>query len=138
VSEVASQLSYDRDGAVHLGVDGVLRSFNKAGQVLSYYPLNPQRIRQYNSHFPLNQGERLRSMFEGTDGRAATDVHQLLQSLTEDVPDSPGPKFKDRTGGGTGTVDARGIMNASKSITGSVARRAICPKGSAMPSRIMH
>ncbi|KAL2855306.1 hypothetical protein BJY01DRAFT_204419 [Aspergillus pseudoustus] len=85
VWELALTLPHDLsgEGFVHLGDDGVLRSYNGAGLVLGYHALDPDQIAQYNSGFPISAQEHLREVFKGVNGRAVTDPAQLTNPVAE-------------------------------------------------------
>jgi hypothetical protein len=66
-------------GFSHLGMDGVWRNFDGAGNVLSYRALNPEEIKEALEFFPKSVREKIEKELDGVDGRDVTDMEQLLQ-----------------------------------------------------------
>ncbi|PWY81617.1 hypothetical protein BO94DRAFT_576578 [Aspergillus sclerotioniger CBS 115572] len=86
ISDIVSNLPQDNDGVLYLGGDGVLRSVDANGRVVTYQQLNPQQISEYNSNFPAAEQDRLSQEFQGVDGRDVTNVDQLLNPSRDLLP----------------------------------------------------
>ncbi|KAB2573617.1 Lactobacillus up-regulated protein [Lasiodiplodia theobromae] len=70
--ELLSSLKADDHGFVHLGNDGVLRSFDASGNVIDYRQLSPDQIRDsINMYDAIGTEERnhLENVYRGVDGR---------------------------------------------------------------------
>ncbi|OAP64480.1 hypothetical protein AYL99_00452 [Fonsecaea erecta] len=64
-------------GFIHLGDDGVLRSFDGDLKVVAYQPLTPDQITAYIDRTNEERRPHLREVFEGVDGRDVVDEEQL-------------------------------------------------------------
>lgn len=79
-------------GMVHLGDDGVLRSFDPNGTVLEYVRLSTNQIQQMlDSH---GRTDHYTEVFDGVDGREVTDLEQLTNPGKHLLPRVP---FTDST-----------------------------------------
>ena len=79
---------------IHLGRDGVLRSFNSRREVVDYKQLSPEEITDVNSRldFDSKLQQHVTEVMQGVDGRKVTDLKELLQ---------PGPEIMPRFDNGT-------------------------------------
>ena len=77
------------EGFVHLGGDGVFRSFSSCGEVVDYKQLSPKQIELVvNSFEPIIDSDSFKTLVEkmsGVDGRNVTDSEHLLH---------PGPEIR--------------------------------------------
>ncbi|KAH7043774.1 hypothetical protein B0J12DRAFT_671778 [Macrophomina phaseolina] len=70
--ELLFSLKADDHGVVHLGNDGVLRSFDASGNVIDYRQLSPDQIRDsIDMYDDIDKGKRehLENIYRGVDGR---------------------------------------------------------------------
>lgn len=74
-------------GIVHLGDDGVLRSFGPNGTVLEYVKLSTNQIQQMLDRHGRN--DHFTEVFDGVDGRAVTDLEQLTNPGEHLLPQFP-------------------------------------------------
>lgn len=65
-------------GFSHLGMDGVWRNFDGAGNVVSYQALSPEEIKDALEFSPKSVREKIEKRLDGVDGRDVTDIEQLL------------------------------------------------------------
>lgn len=84
------KLSPSLEGLVHLGDDGVVRSFSSRGQVVDYRQLSPEEIDtallSLSTKVPAQEHDKVSSILRGKDGRKVTDMEQILR---------PGPDVVD-------------------------------------------
>lgn len=90
-SQVIASIQQVSDGVVHLGDDGVLRSFDGNMKVLDYVPFSPAQIQQAINRSTGKTLEHLQEVYNGIDGQAVTDLNQLQ---------NPGPELLPRAGEG--------------------------------------
>ncbi|KAK9567664.1 hypothetical protein V6Z88_002003 [Aspergillus fumigatus] len=85
VWDLVSNLPREPSGErfIHLGDDGVLRSFSGSGDVIAYRQLDPEQINQYISRFPSPDKEHLLEVYKGVDGRSITEITQLAHPNLE-------------------------------------------------------
>lgn len=76
------------DGVTHLGVDGVVRSFNGDMKVIEYLPLSPEQIQEVIGSVGELTGdsEDLKGIFDSIDGRNVIDLNQLQNPGPELLP----------------------------------------------------
>lgn len=79
----------DQEGFVHLGDEGVLRSFGRDGSVLDYVQLSPQQIQDNIVHAPPKHSAHLQEVFTGIDGRDVADIEQLEHPGADIYPAGP-------------------------------------------------
>lgn len=90
--ELMAALGKHDQGIVHLGDDGVLRSFAPNGTVLEYVKLSTNQIQQMlDSH---GRTDHLTEVYDGVDGREVTDLEQLTNPGEHLLPKVP---FTDST-----------------------------------------
>ncbi|CRG85676.1 hypothetical protein PISL3812_02707 [Talaromyces islandicus] len=80
-------------GFSHLGMDGVWRTFDRAGNVVSYLALSPEEIKEALNIFPKSFRENIEKRLDGVDGRNVTDIEQLLHPREDLLP-----KFEENEG----------------------------------------
>ena len=72
-------------GVVHLGYDGVLRSFHPNGTVLAYVQLSSNQIQYLLDRH--GRDEYLDKIFEGVSGHAVKNNSQLLHPAEHLMPE---------------------------------------------------
>ncbi|KEQ84692.1 hypothetical protein M438DRAFT_344953 [Aureobasidium pullulans EXF-150] len=74
--------SPSNEGFHHLGIDGVLRSFNSKREVVDYNQLSPGEVddvvRGYKGLIDNKKFAELEQKFRGVDGRKVTNEEDLL------------------------------------------------------------
>ncbi|OJI87734.1 hypothetical protein ASPTUDRAFT_80862 [Aspergillus tubingensis CBS 134.48] len=83
---IINNIPQSPNGVLFLGNDGVLRSVDAANRVVSYQQLSPQQISQYIQNLPQRDASRLQRVFQGVDGREVTDLDQLLNPDSDQLP----------------------------------------------------
>ncbi|KAL7655908.1 hypothetical protein ACMYSQ_005042 [Aspergillus niger] len=86
VTDIINNIPQSRNGVLYLGSDGVLRSVDAANRVVSYQQLSPQQISQYIQNLPQRDAARLQRVFQDVDGRDVTDLDQLLNPDSDQLP----------------------------------------------------
>ncbi|GLA53921.1 hypothetical protein CBS147343_3391 [Aspergillus niger] len=86
VTDIINNIPQSPNGVLYLGSDGVLRSIDAANRVVSYQQLSPQQISQYIQNLPQRDAARLQRVFQGVDGRDVTDLDQLLNPDSDQLP----------------------------------------------------
>ena len=78
------------NGFHHLGDDGVLRSYSSQGVVRDYKCLSPDEIAAViattSASIPQEEAEKIAKIMEGVDGRAVSDINQILNPPPEIRP----------------------------------------------------
>ena len=80
----AGEWQLDPMGVIHLGDDGVLRSFSENFTVLNYAPLHPDEIDQLNARFP--DYEAIKEHYKDVDGRNVIDLEALMNPAQHLLP----------------------------------------------------
>ncbi|GLA89597.1 hypothetical protein AtubIFM56815_004081 [Aspergillus tubingensis] len=83
---IINNIPQSPNGVLFLGNDGVLRSVDAANRVVSYQQLSPQQISQYIQNLPQREASRIQRVFQGVDGREVTDLDQLLNPDSDQLP----------------------------------------------------
>ncbi|GKZ70410.1 hypothetical protein AnigIFM50267_006054 [Aspergillus niger] len=86
VTDIINNIPQSPNGVLYLGSDGVLRSVDAANRVVSYQQLSPQQISQYIQNLPQRDAARLQRVFQDADGRDVTDLDQLLNPDSDQLP----------------------------------------------------
>ncbi|GLA06181.1 hypothetical protein AnigIFM60653_006704 [Aspergillus niger] len=86
VTDIINNIPQSPNGVLYLGSDGVLRSVGAANRVVSYQQLSPQQISQYIQNLPQRDAARLQRVFQDADGRDVTDLDQLLNPDSDQLP----------------------------------------------------
>ncbi|GJP88286.1 hypothetical protein AnigIFM59636_004616 [Aspergillus niger] len=86
VTDIINNIPQSPNGVLYLGSDGVLRSVDAANRVVSYQQLSPQQISQYIQNLPQRDAARLQRVFQDVDGRDVTDLDQLLNPDSDQLP----------------------------------------------------
>ncbi|EHA21065.1 hypothetical protein ASPNIDRAFT_137717, partial [Aspergillus niger ATCC 1015] len=84
--DIINNIPQSPNGVLYLGSDGVLRSVDAANRVVSYQQLSPQQISQYIQNLPQRDAARLQRVFQDVDGRDVTDLDQLLNPDSDQLP----------------------------------------------------
>ena len=82
--------SPSNEGFLHLGGDGVFRSFNSHREVIDYKQLSPEQIelvvKSTKELIDAESFKKLDEKMQGVDGRDVIDVEQLLHPGPEGRP----------------------------------------------------
>ena len=106
---MAALKKHHEDGIVHLGDDGVLRSFGPDLSVIDYVQLNPQQIQEAIGHHPgsallaevhhqadgknVTKLEHLHEVFKDVNGEDVTEQEHLLNPGEHLLPPGFGESF---------------------------------------------
>lgn len=88
--QLLKNLAQADDGVTHLGVDGVMRSFDSDLKVIEYLPLSPEQIQEFIGEVGESTGDLayLKQVFDGIDGRDVIDPNQLQDPGPKLMPDA--------------------------------------------------
>lgn len=99
IQEIYASLTIDGDGWVHLGDDGVVRSYAPDYTVISHARLSPEQISANLARFSPSYEQQLEDylsgVFKGVDGRTITNETEILDPGDDILPEALKTKVKE-------------------------------------------